>query len=439
MLIYVASVTSRMDYIFQHIFTNEFDLEYSVTTDKSAFENYNSAKINYSEERISDEFFINAHSFLFDKLFGQKELFPTKKYGVTILFNTKTACDVGFDIFSAVFYMLSRYEEYQDFAPDKFGRFPAIHSVAHKLGFLQFPVADIWINILKEHLQKKYPSLQFKQSQFNCILTYDIDVAYQYCGRNIFKSGAAMIKDALNFKFNDIYKRINTLAGNTKDPWDVYDQLTEVFSKNNFKSLFFFLLAYKGKYDRNLGYQTNKMKELVKEISSFSEIGIHPSFASFLKPQNILKEKMRLEKLSGKKIIKSRQHYLKISLPHTYQNLIKAGITEDYSMCFADMPGFRAGSCKPFYFYDLQNEKVTSLKIFPVTFMDGTFIQYMKSTPEEALQNIYFLIQQIKNVNGTFISIWHNHTISKTKLYKNWSEVHNKMIEKLIFISQSSL
>ena len=438
MLIYVAEVTPRMAYVFQHIFKNEFDLEYSFTTDKSAFENYSSPKINYSEDRISDELFINAHPFLFNKSLGQKKIFPAKKYGATILFNTETACDIGFDIFAAVFYVLSRYEEYQDFTPDAFGRFPAIQSEAFKQGFLQFPVADIWINILKEHLQKKYPSLQFKQSKFNCILTYDIDVAYQYCGRNIFRNGAAMIKDAINFKFYEIYKRISTLAGITNDPWDVYDQLKEVLSKNNFKSIFFFLLADKGKYDRNLGYQSTKMKELVNEISSFSEMGIHPSFASFFKPQNIVKEKIRLDKLLGKKIIKSRQHYLKISLPHTYQNLIKAGITEDYSMCYADMPGFRAGTCKPFYFYDLQNEKVTSLQIFPVTFMDGTFIQYMKSSPKEALQNVYFLIQQIKNVNGTFISIWHNHTISKTKLYKDWSMVHNKMIEKLIFISQSS-
>jgi hypothetical protein len=63
---------------------------------------------------------------------------------------------------------------------------------------------------------------------------------------------------------------------------------------------------------------------------------------------------------------------------------LEAGITEEYSMAFPEAPGFRAGTCKPFYFYDLKNEKVTDLKIFPVTCMDATFVYYLKQSPEKS-------------------------------------------------------
>ena len=101
-------------------------------------------------------------------------------------------------------------------------------------------------------------------------------------------------------------------------------------------------------------------------------------------------------------------------------------------MGFSSLPGFRAGTCKPFYFYDLKNEKSTGLKIFPITLMEGSFIDYKKSQPSQALQDIFKLIEAVKKVNGTFISIWHNHTVSETREYRDWKNVHDKMIQFLL-------
>jgi hypothetical protein len=117
-------------------------------------------------------------------------------------------------------------------------------------------------------------------------------------------------------------------------------------------------------------------------------------------------------------------------LPDTYNSLIAAGIREDYSMGFSQMPGFRAGTCKPFYFYDLKNEIATTLKIFPITFMESTVMNNSVNA-DEALQKIVSLLQEVRNVNGTFISLWHNHTISETTEYKEWRNVHEKMIQHL--------
>jgi hypothetical protein len=274
--------------------------------------------------------------------------------------------------------------------------------------------------------------LPLKPSSFNYIITYDIDIAYAFKGKNMFRLIGSTIKDTLQLKFKNIFNRIRSLGNMQKDPWDVYDLLYKTLVKDKIHSIFFFLLADYSKYDKNISYTHSVMKDLVAKVSEFSEIGIHPSFKTPAIPKKISVEKRRLEKISGKKINKSRQHYLKFTLPYTYNHLIAAGIKEDYSMGFADMPGFRAGTCKPFYFYDLKKEKSTGLKIFPITVMEGTFINYLKISPQDALDYIFKMIEEVKNVNGTFISIWHNHTLSETSMYKEWRYVHDKMIERIL-------
>ncbi|MGH2565957.1 MAG: hypothetical protein ACRDE5_15675, partial [Ginsengibacter sp.] len=115
-----------------------------------------------------------------------------------------------------------------------------------------------------------------------------------------------------------------------------------------------------------------------------------------------------------------------------YRGLIESGIKEDYSMGFPYAPGFRAGTSKPFYFYDLKNERSTGLKIFPITLMDGNFTEKEYPTSEKILESIDRLIREVKNVGGTFISIWHNHTVSDTDEYRSWRNIHSKMINGLL-------
>lgn len=429
LLIYLSKNSARCQYVFDMIFKYQFAIEYRVTNDLTEFKNHSKEKINYSHAKITNEFFIKTSSFLFETDIRKQEIKVLQKNGTTVLFPTEND-DSGFDIFSAVFYLISRHEEYSPSARDQFGRFKAQESLAFKNNFLHLPIVDIWIDNFKIALQNKFPSLQIKCPSFNAILTYDIDVAYKYRGRDFLRSTGSALKDILSLKLKNIAERISVVCGHKNDPWDVYSYLSKTIRTNNLNSIFFFLLSDKSKHDRNLNYQDAAMKGLVTDIAKFSEIGIHPSFYSTTFPEKILIEKERLQKLSGKKITKSRQHYLKFILPDTYNSLLAAGITEDYSMGFSQMPGFRAGTCKPFYFYDLKNEKATELKIFPITFMESTL--NISADPDKAFQKIILLLEEVKKVNGTFISLWHNHTISETNEYQQWRNVYEKMIQKIV-------
>ena len=437
LLIYLPTVTPRSEYIFEFIFKNEFGINYYTTTDRTAFENYTGEKMNYSGQRFNDELFIKAVGLLDDDALKKIDILVSEKHQTKVLFPNEE-CDIGFDIFSAIFYMVSRYEEYLPFNPDIYGRFKATESLAYQNNFLQIPVVNIWICHLKKILLQKFSSLKIKPSVFNAILTYDIDVAYKFKGRSFLRNAGSVTKDLSKFDFKNIFERFQTFLNIKKDPWDVYDYLSAAIEKRKLKSVFFFLLGDKSRYDRNLNYKNPGIRKVIKKITRFSETGIHPSFVSNSFPKKLLIEKERLENISQKKITKSRQHFLKFKLPDTYLNLISAGITEDYSMGFPEMAGFRAGTCKPFYFYDLKNEQSTNLKLFPVTCMEVTFMDYLQMSPDEALQNIYKLMREVKKVNGTFISIWHNNTIIKTASAKNWYWAHEQMLSELEQLIQTT-
>jgi hypothetical protein len=184
-----------------------------------------------------------------------------------------------------------------------------------------------------------------------------------------------------------------------------------------------------GKFDKNVSHENNGFQKLIQKLAMEYEVGIHPSFASFRHGCHgkVIRENERLEKIVGRKISKSRQHYLNLKFPKTYQNLIKAGITEDYTLGYPDQSGFRAGICTPFNFYDLENEETTNLLVVPFQVMDGTLRNYLKLSPEEAFKETEMLMNEVKRVGGTFVSIWHNETVNDSGEWKGYREVFEKM------------
>lgn len=426
LLIYLPDITTRCEYIFELILGQHLGLQYRITKNLDEFEIYLEEKINYSGRRFSAEFFIKSSGFLQDDSIKKFTPEISTVQSMTVLFPGSDS-DTGFDIFSAAFYMVSRYEEYLPYTPDEWGRFNHTESFAYKNNFLQKPVVDLWIQHLKYQLHKKYPSLHFSNSKFNAILTYDIDVAFKYKGRNFMRTSGAIVKSLINLDFKNTLERLKTLAGSAEDPWDIYDSLREKIKTKNIQSIFFFLVGKKSMYDRNLHPGHHMMKKLVHKIKGFGEAGLHPSYYSSTRPEKFLEEKEKLEKISGHSIFKSRQHFLKFNLPDTYLQLQTIGIREDYSMGFANNSGFRAGTSQPFYFYDVKNEEVTNVKVFPITYMEGSYLE--SHTPIEAQEKMLELLKEVKNVNGTFISIWHNHTLSDD--YAEWKEVHDVMLEKI--------
>ena len=438
-LIYTHKTTPRIEYIFKLIFSDILGVSIQFTTNKEKFINSTGAKINYSNNKIKDEIFILPDKLLFEKGINQQnikvtewqnDLYPIIQTNESfkIFYQTSPLSNLPFDPFSASFYLVTRYEEYLPFISDEYQRFEAKQSLAYKYNFLDQPIVNQWAILLSEVIKKKYSNFTFPERKFQYISTIDIDNAYAYVHKGIIRTLGAAAKSLLNLNFKDNIKRYNALTGKNKDPYDTYDFLDFIHKKYNINPIYFFLVGKYGKYGKNPSLKNRAFQSLIKNIGKNAEIGIHPSYTSY-KKFDVLKEEINgLSGIINKKITKSRQHFLKLSFPETYKNLVKL-IKEDYTMGYASTVGFRAGICTPYFFYDITLEKKTNLKIVPFQIMDTALNKYLNLTPEKAIFKIENIIKKVKYVKGTLVTLWHNESLSEQREWENWKFVYEKMMQ----------
>ncbi len=190
------------------------------------------------------------------------------------------------------------------------------------------------------------------------------------------------------------------------------------------------MFGHYGHFDKNINTRNRIFRFLIKKISDYAQIGIHPSYYTNENPEMLKREIKNLEMVVNKDITQSRQHFLRLNLPITYRNLIEEDITDDYSMGYAALPGFRAGICNSYNFYDLDIEIETKLRIHPFMVMDGTLKDYMNLTPTDAIEQVKHLISEVRKVNGTFTSLWHNESLSDEKRWKGWRKVYEELLKE---------
>lgn len=412
--------TPRLQYITHQLLCDIIGFEIVFCNEKKAYEEGNGIKINYSDEAILEkELHIIPQNLLFEK--GIKEQILLENHIAAKIQNKENE---KFDIFAAAFYLLSRYEEYLPFEADAHGRFSAKKSLAYRLGFLQKPIVQIWCNELKMSILHHFSaSKNIQKHTFSFRPTYDIDQAFSYKNKGFLRTIFALLKDFWN------KKRWQVLLQNTKDPFDTFAYLDALHKKNKLQATYFFLLADWGKYDKNISVQNIDFQHIIQKITSENEFGIHPSYASNSDFFILEKEKNHLENISKKVVKNSRQHYLKLHFPSTYQSLLRANITADYSMGYADEIGFRASIALPFRWYNIENETITDLLIYPFQAMDVTLKEYLKLSPEAALLALNKIKKEIQNVDGQLITLWHNSSFGED--WNGWAEIYDKLMNNL--------
>jgi hypothetical protein len=144
------------------VFHDLLKVDYHITTDIDEFQSSDIPKFIYGEKAFSDDLFFNSSGLLFDRGVDNIELESFDHNGINAffpVFDNQSA--LPFDVFSAIFYLVSRYEEYQPFVRDGHGRFTANLSRSAELGILDKPVVNIWALEIKKIILDKYPKFQF--------------------------------------------------------------------------------------------------------------------------------------------------------------------------------------------------------------------------------------------------------------------------------------
>jgi len=424
--IYSSEDSLRLRYIAGIILGDILGLSWEVITDKRKLGKH--PVINYSSEKVSNSFKITPDSILFEKGFCLKMTDIGEWKGLPVFFQTNSDSDLPFDIFAASFFLVTRYEEYPEFVPDKYGRFPAAASVAFKNGFLDKPVIDLWTKELARALLKRFPTLVFKRNEYKALLTIDTDQPFAYLGKNIFRSIGGFFKEKDGIS-DTVSNRYRVMTREEKDPYDVFDYINTAIRADAVETRFFFPVGDRSRFDTNPSWKNEEYRQLIRRIAENYLVGLHPSFIAGGDGAMISDEAVRLKSILGKEVTLSRFHFIRLYMPHSYKNLLLSGIIEDYSMGYPDETGFRAGIARPYYFYDITDDRLTNLKIIPFQVMDGTLSDYKKLDPAGSREKILSLINETKKVGGLFVSIWHNTSLLDTEVSKGWREVFEFMIK----------
>ena len=321
------------------------------------------------------------------------------------------------DMFSASFFMLTRWEEYVNIKRDKHGRFPATESLAYKQGFLNRPIVNEYLEDFKIKLLEKDGRLKFKKRKFNFVLTHDVDLHLKFPTfflsiKHIFK--ILFKKRNIVLAIKDLLVAFKTFIKVQKDPYDTYDYLMDLSEKYGTKSYFFFMGEGLTKFDSVYKNSEKFIQSLVKKIKTRKHhIGIHPSYNSFKNEKKFRKEKQDLEKNFNCELKFGRQHFLRIAIPDTWQIWEDNNMDWDSSCGYPEKEGFRCGTCYEFSVFNILSRKKLNLKEKPLIFMDGTFANYQVSLKPDLIQKkIEEFIYIVKKYDGEFVLLWHNSSLN---------------------------
>ncbi len=425
LLVYTEKITERLQYICHFILKEQFGVDFTITQKIEDCHSSNRLIINYSNKTFTQpNCKIKPHSLLFEESIKELTIDCFEGNSYLAFFQTRDS-DFAFDIFAAAFFLLSRYEEYLPHTKDVYGRYAHENSVAFKHNFLHIPLVNIWLKDFANYLKKMDATIPFHEPNYKTIITYDVDMAWSFQHKGFIRNLGGFFK-------KPSWERLQVLARIQKDPFDSFEWIHSQPEKTKSEKIFFYLVAIaRSKYDKNVSPLTKAMKQLIKKESRLNPIGIHPSWNSYNNEKSLREEKNILEQTLEKQVIHSRQHYIKFDLPNTFQQLIDIGIQNDFSMGYGSINGFRASAASSFFWYDLKNEKTTSLRLYPFCFMDANCHYEQQLNTQQAFEELTHYVNLCKENNGLFIPIFHNNFLGTSQEFIGWRELYLKFLKEI--------
>ncbi len=429
-LILIRKRSPRLQYVFRQIFKRILRVPYRLTDQLEEFVAYNGVKFSYTPERFGNEFHIHSSGFLYEKGIASVELNAGEWDGLPILFTAPDDASLPFDLFSAVFYLISRYEEYaHSDLQDEHGRFPAEASVAYRLNFLHLPVVEMWLDRFKKMLTGRFPEYRFPPPDFHFNPLLAVTVSHLFKHKGVIRLTGGIADDWLHLRLKRSWQRIKFGLFKRKDPYDTFFKFIAIKKSYRHPLLTFFLTGTYSNYDRNIAPTRPPFKRLVKTLADYTGIGLLASYYAAEDPAMFKREWSKLEELIHKPVHKVHFHYYRPKIPLTYRQLWEMEFTDDYSMGYPRRIAFRASTAHPFPFYDLTEETETDLMIHPTVISDYKLHFHLRYEPGQALQKIIETGELIRRYGGRYEPLVHNAILSEFEEWKNWSKVYVEMIK----------
>lgn len=434
LLVFADTHSPRLSYILQVLFSEISEIAYTCTTDKIIYASWDGPRLNYSPERTTgDEVFLPPAGLLYAAGTApiDTQVTPGQEYPY---FFATAGGDLPFDLFSASFYLVTRYEEYRASAADEWGRYDHRESLAAREGFLRRPLVNEWMKALRSLLRRKFPAMICPEPVFRFLPTYDVDIAYAYLHRKGLRRVGGWVRDLAQGNAAQLLQRARVAMGKETDPYDVYEWLDALHMRYGLRPVYFFLAAARHEGpDRNIDPRLPAFRDLVRYHAEGYAIGMHPSWKSGSHPDILAQERKTIEEITGMPVTRSRHHYIRIRIPETYRQLEALGIRDEYSMGYGTVNGFRASIASAYTWYDLGQERISTLRVHPFCYMDANAMFEEKLSPSRAYEQLKILHDRVKACGGTLCTVMHNNMLGSYPAYTGWREVYEVFLEEVVY------
>ena len=306
------------------------------------------------------------------------------------------------DLIYNTFFFISRAEEVINKQRDEHGRFAAAYSVLGEHNRLMVPTLDEYARLVMKAVGLPLPPSGFS----HIYLTHDIDTIANY----------RHLRGALGGLWRGEWRQVlRSWRDIEDDPAYTFPWLVEQDSRVPLAEKIYFVKHSFGKgYDYP---QYNHHSPDAHRLRKFLEwnkvtIGWHSSYYGV---GSIEQRSKRRDELSV-----HRSHYLNCSIENM-RKLVALGITDDYTMGFADQAGFRLQTSRAVLWIDPERMQLTELVLHPLIIMDVTLSSknYMALDQVEATYVCQQLIDKVRMHNGDLCLLWHNTSINQTDYHKS--------------------
>ena len=382
-------------------------------------------EVFFSTKKVdSSQYNANPYTHKNKTVYSVEEL---SKSSTDFLFNG----DFCFDVFEAIFFHISRYEEV--FAEAKYN---------NKAGWLEekdqflvrnqlekIPVVDHIISTLILALTQQ--SIDTKATHS---ISHDIDIIARFgSSTQMMRTVVASVyhrKGLSNF-FQSIGQVFKYISGSQKDPYDVFDWL--ITDKSNFtEKTIYFMTGGETEHDNRYDIKDPKVATLLQLATQRKyEVGIHPSYNASEDTDMHIGETATLAKVSNRKIKKSRQHFLRWSWDKTPEIISQSPIDQDSSMGYNRRLGFRCGTGYAYHLYDFKTEKAYTWTELPLAYMESSLIHESEKTGKSVEEISNAFLDQ--NKQSTHIEMnWHNSNFDESLPHGNMlKSLYHKILNEV--------
>ena len=421
LLIYTPEITIRLRYVAQQFFSRILGLKFTLTTDRSAFLAYSGPKLAYAKQSLGVGLWMKSHDLLFDGGIEDYPIGVVEWSGIPCFFQTAEHEPIACDLLAASFYLLTRYEEYLPHVSDEHGRFPAAQSLGARHGFLMLPVVDLWAQRLLGLLTEQFGDLKAQKNVYHYCSMLNVSASHEFLYRGFLRQISGVLMDILGFKLRRLGYRALVGMGIKRDPYDLYEEVLKAHKKLGQVPKVFFQLAQYGPFDKNVSPYNRHFQHLIKSVGDYAQIALAASYASFDDPELLLEEKKVLSDIVHRPIDSCKTRYNRLNIPLTYRDMVDAGFTQDYSMGYTHDLGFRAGTCTPFYFYDLYLEMQQPIMVYPFAVQDYALLK--EKSVADALRKMQAMYDQVHQLGGWMGVIFSMELLGSPQKY-DWKKLY---------------